>query len=172
MLETPNLDRDTVHRRQGQGGFTLIELLIVIVILAILAAIVVFAVGSTTKNAVAASCSSDSKSVETAIAAYQAQNPGGFAALTGTNSVTSEYSALTTATAAGGPWLRSAPSSTHYTVFFNPAESGVPVYVIPYVANQTITAAIAAENNTLSSGSPTAANNNFDTNPSICATFS
>lgn len=56
-----------VNRRLGQSreaGFTLIELLIVIIILGILAAIVVFAVGTTRKDAVASSCKTDFKSIQ------------------------------------------------------------------------------------------------------------
>src|SRR5580704_19366843 len=107
MSPTAN-ESGALRRRESQGGFTLVELLIVIVILAILAAIVVFAVGTTSKNAVAASCSADAKSVETAMSAYDAQlasYPGSLAAL------------ATTANGPGGvvgPWLRAVPSTTHY----------------------------------------------------------
>src|SRR5438128_2648305 len=50
--------------KRDEDGFTLIELLIVIIILAILAAIVVFAIGTTRKDAVASSCKTDLKSIE------------------------------------------------------------------------------------------------------------
>jgi len=52
-------------------GFTLIELLIVIIILGILAAIVVFAIGSTRKDAVASSCKTDAKSIQLSIEAQK-----------------------------------------------------------------------------------------------------
>src|SRR5688500_3374277 len=52
-------------------GFTLIELLIVIIILGILAAIVVFAIGSTRKDAVASSCKTDAKSIQLSLEAMK-----------------------------------------------------------------------------------------------------
>jgi prepilin-type N-terminal cleavage/methylation domain-containing protein len=101
---------ERMKEKRNEGGFTLIELLIVIIILAILAAIVVFAVGTTTKNAVAASCRADAKSVEVATEAYHAQT-GVFPAAIGN---------LTTSTVTNGstvgPWLRAAPGSLHYTI--------------------------------------------------------
>lgn len=113
------MDR-TGTRVRGQQGFTLIELLIVIVILAILAAIVVFAVGTTTTNAVQASCQSDAKSVETALEAYKAQT-GNYPAPGATTSIQTFYSPLTSGTGNGGsPWLRSAPTNTaHYTILYD-----------------------------------------------------
>jgi general secretion pathway protein G len=57
-------------------GFTLIELLIVIVIVGILAGIVVFAVQSITSSGVGSSCSTDWKTVQTALEAYRAQMGG------------------------------------------------------------------------------------------------
>ena len=59
-----------------EGGFTLVEALIVIVILGILAGIVVFAVQSLTGSGVQASCSTDFKTVQTALEAYKAQMGG------------------------------------------------------------------------------------------------
>jgi general secretion pathway protein G len=101
---------ERLHQKRTEGGFTLIELLIVIVILAILAAIVVFAVGTSTTNAVTASCRADVKSVETAVESYHAQT-GAFPTATGN---------LTSSTSTGGstvgPWLRAWPSSPSYTV--------------------------------------------------------
>jgi len=60
------------NKRNGEDeGFTLIELLIVIIILGILAAIVVFAIGSTRKDAVASSCKTDAKSIQLSLEAQK-----------------------------------------------------------------------------------------------------
>lgn len=61
-------------RKAKDEGFTLIELLIVIIILGILAAIVVFAVGSTRGDSVAATCKTDVKSIILAEEAYKTKN--------------------------------------------------------------------------------------------------
>lgn len=63
------------REREGEEGFTLIELLIVIVVLGILAAVVVFALGSVTGNAKASACNADAKTIETAVASYNADPP-------------------------------------------------------------------------------------------------
>jgi prepilin-type N-terminal cleavage/methylation domain-containing protein len=54
-------------------GFTLIELLIVIVVLGILAAVTVFALSGVTSKSAAAACNSDAATVNTAVAAFDAQ---------------------------------------------------------------------------------------------------
>ncbi|TDP96766.1 type II secretion system protein [Labedaea rhizosphaerae] len=62
--------------RRTESGFTLIELLMVIVILGVLAGIVVFAVSGIQDRGEKAACKSDVKSVEVAVEAYYAAQPG------------------------------------------------------------------------------------------------
>ena len=99
------------------AGFTLIELLIVIVVLGILAATVIFALGGVTSQSAVAACNSDAKSVEVAVEAYHSapantteQWPGAITDLTGT--------------AFGGPFLRQAPPTDHYTISLGAARRG------------------------------------------------
>ena len=75
MIDTPT---PPTRRRASDGndGFTLIELLIVIAVLGILAAVVVFSLGGVATSASVAACQSDVKTIETAIAAYNAQTGG------------------------------------------------------------------------------------------------
>jgi general secretion pathway protein G len=112
----------TLKTLRNDEGFTLIELLIVIIILAILAAIVVFAVGTTTKNASVSSCNADAKSVETALESYKAQKAASFPALGGVwaaGTYTSNYAVLTTPDGAGNRWLRQQPGLSHYTILWD-----------------------------------------------------
>ena len=102
---------ERLKKRRDDEGFTLIELLIVIIILAILATIVIFAVGTTTKNASVAACKSTAKSIETALEAYHAQTsntangPLWPAALTTLTKTTLKNATGTSI----GPWLRTLP---------------------------------------------------------------
>jgi len=101
--------REIQERREAgdsEYGFTLIELLIVIIVLGILAAIVIFSLTGVTGQSESAACNSDAKTVETAVAAYQAENPGALpAGFTFTN--------LTGVDPSGhGPYLHAAPTAT------------------------------------------------------------
>jgi prepilin-type N-terminal cleavage/methylation domain-containing protein len=105
-----------IQRRKAAGeledGFTLIELLIVIVVLGILAAVVLLALGGVTGQSAQAACKSDASSLNTAMAAFSANNPG--VAATGG---ASGNLATTGAGWVGGPYLQQGtwPSNgTHY----------------------------------------------------------
>ncbi|TAN26853.1 MAG: type II secretion system protein [Actinomycetota bacterium] len=89
---------------EGEEGFTLIELLIVIVVLGILAAVVVFALGGITGKSAVAACQADGNTIETALAAFSAQNP-----------TVTPTEALLTGNTDGGPYIQSWPSNApHY----------------------------------------------------------
>ena len=97
-----------MRRSEGDGreaGFTLIELLIVIVVLGILAAIVVFSLSGVTGQSKSAACTSDAKTVEIAVDAYNAE-AGNFPAtrrLLGTAQT-------------GGSFLHQWPTNNGYTI--------------------------------------------------------
>ena len=82
----------------------MIELLIVIVVLGILAGVVVFALGGVTSQSAVAACQADGTTINTAIAAFNAQNPSVI--------VTQN---LLTGTPSGTVYIQSWPSnSPHY----------------------------------------------------------
>ena len=104
-----------------EAGFTLVELLLIMVILGVLAATVMFALSGTASSAAVASCNTDAKTVETAVEAFH-DSPGNTAdsgnfpnASTGIPSGNSQLIAPASSNY-GGPYLRSWPSSSHYTI--------------------------------------------------------
>jgi prepilin-type N-terminal cleavage/methylation domain-containing protein len=147
---------DRMIEKRNEGGFTLIELLIVIIILAILAAIVVFAVGTTGQNAKNAACSADSKTFETALEAYKAED--GTTALPYGTASPNQGSQLVS-----GGFLRELPTTTHYQIWTDGAGG---VYVLPTSA---VAATVSAMTTAAFDSTYTA--NNFDvTNGSVCST--
>jgi prepilin-type N-terminal cleavage/methylation domain-containing protein len=109
-----------IQRQKAAGeredGFTLIELLIVIVVLGILAAVVVFALGSVTSSSAKSACQADAKTVETALAAYNA-NAGVYPTIP-VGGINGGSGSTTLANTAGmSPYLRSWPTgSGHYFI--------------------------------------------------------
>jgi general secretion pathway protein G len=71
-----NINRAVRNKRKGQRGFTLIELLVVIAVLAVLAGIVIFNVTGVTNRGAASACSTDTKSVQTAVDAWTSDHSG------------------------------------------------------------------------------------------------
>jgi general secretion pathway protein G len=113
------IQRERAAGEREDSGFTLIELLIVIVVLGILAAVVIFALGGVAGKSAVASCNSDAKTVETAVAAWQAQNPGVAistinSSSSGTGTATVETDTGLTGTANGGPYLHTFPNNSQY----------------------------------------------------------
>ena len=104
-----------IRRDAGEiDGFTLIELLIVIVVLGILAAVVIFALGGITGKSAVAACQADGATINTAVAAFKAQN----AAIVPTGSITVagvSVSNMITGAAVGVPYVTSWPNNgIHY----------------------------------------------------------
>ena len=106
--------REMQERRKAGGssesGFTLIELLIVIVVLGILAAIVIFSLTGVTGQSQVAACNTDAKSVETAVAAYEANPPSGITPGTAPTSIAAVSPAPNTGLVPN--YLHAAPTAT------------------------------------------------------------
>jgi len=130
-------DKGMAAGEESDSGFTLIELLIVIVVLGILAAVVVFALGSVANKSAVSACNSDAKTVETAIAAYNAQ-VGSLPATTGALTSTATVGSTTY-----GPWLQSWPSNSGANYTFSLTSAGVlqVAFTNPTVAAANWTAA-------------------------------
>jgi prepilin-type N-terminal cleavage/methylation domain-containing protein len=99
-----------LQAKRNDEGFTLIELLIVIIVLGILAAIVVFAVGSTRKDAVQSSCKTDLKSVQLSAEAMNTKN--------------GIYPATAPIQPGAGALLKAMPTSSDYALAYT--QTGTP----------------------------------------------
>jgi prepilin-type N-terminal cleavage/methylation domain-containing protein len=89
------------RRRSDESGFTLVEMLVVVAILGILAAVAVFALGGSAQTSRRAACKTDVQTVQAASDAKYAAD--------------STYVATPAALVTAG-YLRSAPTSTAYTI--------------------------------------------------------
>ena len=101
--------------QKADSGFTMIELLLVIVVLGILAATAIFALGGVTSSAAQASCNSDAKTIEVAVAAFHdnsknTADPNGWptSAAQLTDPAADNY---------GGPYLTTWPNGAHYNIY-------------------------------------------------------
>lgn len=152
--------------RPGQEhtrGLNLVEFLIVLVILAVIAAVTVFALSTTAKNAVSASCQADARSVETALSVYKAQMssyPASIAELTLPAKAASGWA---------GPWLQVAPGTTHY-VMFNDALGDL--FVVPPGRGPDAPGATYTINGTLTAVATVGGAFDFDTDPAVCGWYS
>jgi prepilin-type N-terminal cleavage/methylation domain-containing protein len=144
-------DRVDGATSDDQLGFTLIELLIVIVVLGILAAVVVFALSGTGAQSASAACNADAKTVDVAVAAYDAQT--GYSG-SGTTPP-APTAALLVPT-----YLRSFPSSNLYTIGLTSTgvvtvQAPPSASAVPYNTNNTCGALSTNSGSSTSVSSPT-----------------
>ena len=106
------IQRYQAQKKAGETelGFTLIELLIVIVVLGVLAGVTVFALGGVTSQSAVSACNADAKTVDIAVAAYNAQT--GYSG----SGTTPPAPTSVLLTAGATPYLQSFPNSSHYTI--------------------------------------------------------
>jgi prepilin-type N-terminal cleavage/methylation domain-containing protein len=120
------------NEERDEEGFTLIELLIVIVVLGILAAVTVFGLSGTASQSAVSACKSDARTVELAADAYHANSSTGAWPATGDATLADLVNPTSTVVngqpAGVAPYLRAAPSSSHYTITLAAGPSG-QVYV-------------------------------------------
>ena len=127
-----------LQAKRNEEGFTLIELLIVIIVLGILAAIVVFAVGSTRKDSVQASCRTAYKSAELSAEAI----------LTKTGSAPTTLTDLNTASI-GGLLKQPAPSDPTADYAFTLATGANNTYTLGVVGAKVVGATTAGADNSV-----------------------
>lgn len=134
MIATLKRIRAKKVAQESNGGFTLIELLIVIVVLGILAAVVVFSLGGVTSTSAQAACTADGSTINTALAAFNAQNLT-YPAVGGELTSAGKPYASTVGTSLIGPTaeLASWPSNgSHYTFSLSyDATNGEEIWVTP-----------------------------------------
>ena len=121
-----------VKRVRDERGFTLIELMIVILVILVLAAILIPQFGLARERARKSTCVSNQRNLETAVAMWQADNPG--VALTGGKLKNSVPSAATL-------------SSTQYAVqgmYAEPDDTGVTDGSDYYLSNGSASGAAAS----------------------------
>jgi prepilin-type N-terminal cleavage/methylation domain-containing protein len=103
--------------RHSDGGFTLVELPVVLVILGVLSSAAFSATQEFGDLAVTTACKVDTTNVETASAAYHADN--------GSHATAIDDPTHTSTTLVGAEYLREAPSSTRYTITYDPTDGSV-----------------------------------------------
>jgi prepilin-type N-terminal cleavage/methylation domain-containing protein len=141
-----------LQKKRNEEGFTLIELLIVIIVLGILAAIVVFAIGTTRKDAVAGACKTNLKAVELSAEAVNTK-VGHYPV--GAN-ISTEASATNIKAPSEGALLKSWPTSKDYTLkYVGPTDlaaanvAATNVYTVKiYETDGTIAAPVMVDSGT------------------------